>query len=87
MSNKPHLFPWVRVSAKTLNTELNQYQPEALAVLLGGGQQHYDEGYKQLLAIRKRQLKEYMKRVESAGFGERFTNGRSPLPKQYASVA
>jgi len=60
---------------------------EALAVLLGGGQQHYDEGYKQLLAIRKRQLKEYMKRVESAGFGERFTNGRSPLPKQYASVA
>ena len=59
---------------------------EALAVLLGGGQQNYDEGYKQLLAIRKRQLKEYMKRVESAGFGERFTNGRSPLPKQYASM-
>jgi len=59
---------------------------EALAILLGGGRHNYDEGHKQLLAIRRRQLKEYMKRVESAGFGARFENGRSPLPAQYAAM-
>ena len=52
---------------------------EALAVLLGGGRDHYDEGFKKLMAIRKRQLSEYLKRVRSAGFGERFENGRSNL--------
>lgn len=50
---------------------------EALAVLLGGGKDNYDEGFNRLMAIRKRQLSEYMKRVRSAGFGERFENGRS----------
>jgi len=52
---------------------------EALAILLGGGAAHYDEGFKKLMAIRKRQLQEYVKRVRSAGFGERFDNGRSNL--------
>lgn len=52
---------------------------EALAVLLGGGRDKYDEGFKKLMAIRKRQLSEYTKRVRSAGFGERFDNGRSNL--------
>ena len=60
---------------------------EALAILLGGGMQHYDEGHKKLLVIRRRQLKEYMKRVMSAGFGERFENGRSPIPERYAASA
>ena len=60
---------------------------EALAVLLGGGSQHYDEGHKKLLVIRRRQLKEYMKRVISAGFSDRFENGRSPIPAQYAATA
>jgi len=50
---------------------------EALAVLLGGGRDKYDEGFNKLMAIRKRQLQEYMKRVRSAGFGARFENGRS----------
>ncbi len=50
---------------------------EALAVLLGGGKDKYDEGFNKLMAIRKRQLQEYMKRVRSAGFGARFDNGRS----------
>jgi hypothetical protein len=45
---------------------------EALAILLGGGKEHYDEGHKKLLVIRRRQLKEYMQRVRTAGFGERF---------------
>ncbi len=52
---------------------------EALAILLGGGKDHYDEGFNRLMAIRKRQLQEYVKRVRSAGFGERFENGRSNL--------
>jgi len=60
---------------------------EALAILLGGGKQHYDEGHKKLLVIRRRQLKEYMQRVKTAGFGERFENGRSTLPQQYARAA
>jgi len=59
---------------------------EALAILLGGGKQNYDEGHKKLLVIRRRQLKEYMKRVISAGFGERFENGRSPIPERYAAA-
>ena len=52
---------------------------EALAILLGGGKDKYDEGFNKLMAIRKRQLQEYVKRVRSAGFGERFDNGRSNL--------
>ena len=55
-------------------------QGEALAVLLGGGEKNYDEGYRKLLAIRKRQAKEYVQRIRSAGFGERFENGRA-LPE------
>lgn len=52
---------------------------EALAILLGGGVDRYDEGFRKLMAIRKRQLQEYIKRVKSAGFGARFENGRSNL--------
>ena len=59
---------------------------EALAILLGGGKEHYDEGHKKLLVIRRRQLKEYMQRVKTAGFGERFENGRSTVPQQYESA-
>ena len=62
-------------------------QSEALAVLLGGGQKHYDEGYKKLLAIRKRQSREYIQRIKSAGFGERFENGRAnPELMEYAQA-
>jgi hypothetical protein len=52
---------------------------EALAILLGGGKDNYDEGVKQLIAIRRRQVQEYIKRVRSTGFGDRFDNGRSTL--------
>ena len=56
----------------------------ALAVLLGGGEDKIDEGYKTLLAIRQRQVKEYVQRVRVAGFGERFENGRAnPMLEQY----
>ncbi|HZQ36481.1 MAG TPA: hypothetical protein VFD32_11145 [Dehalococcoidia bacterium] len=49
----------------------------ALAVLLGGGEDKIDEGMKILLALRQRQVKEYVQRVRVAGFGERFENGRA----------
>jgi hypothetical protein len=56
----------------------------ALAVLLGGGEDKLDEGYNTLLAIRQRQVKEYVQRVRVAGFGERFENGRAnPMLEQY----
>lgn len=61
---------------------------EALAILLGGGKDKFDEGYRKLLAIRRRQINEYMQRVKSAGFGERFENGRAnPELEKYAQMA
>jgi hypothetical protein len=60
---------------------------EALAVLLGGGTDKYDEGVKLLIAARQRQIKEYVQRVKVAGFGERFENGRaSKMLEQYLKV-
>jgi hypothetical protein len=50
---------------------------EPLAILLGGGIAKFDEGFKKLVALRRRQIQEYKKRVVSAGFGARFENGRS----------
>jgi hypothetical protein len=56
----------------------------ALAILLGGGEDKVDDGYNTLLAIRQRQVKEYVQRVRVAGFGERFENGRAnPMLEQY----
>jgi hypothetical protein len=60
---------------------------ESLAILLGGGLDNYDEGIRKLMAIRRRQLTEYQKRVRSAGFGERFENGRSPIKEMIAASA
>jgi hypothetical protein len=60
---------------------------EALAILLGGGVDKFDEGMKLLLAARQRQVKEYVQRVKVAGFGERFENGRAnPLLKKFLEV-
>ena len=44
---------------------------EALAVLLGGGADKMDEGFRRLLAIRKRQVNEYVHRLEVCGLGDR----------------
>ena len=54
----------------------NTLTSEALAVLLGGGKDKTDEGYKLLMAIRQRQAKEYFQRLKSCGFDERIHNGR-----------
>ena len=59
---------------------------EAFAILLGGGKANYDDGHNKLLVIRRRQLKEYMQRVRTAGFGDRFENGRSNIPQQLAAA-
>ncbi len=44
---------------------------ESLAILLGGGVDKVDLGYQKLLAIRKRQINEYMHRLEVMGLGDR----------------
>ncbi len=46
---------------------------EALAILLGGGksEEQLNEGYKKLLAIRRRQFNEYVHRLEVVGLGDR----------------
>ena len=44
---------------------------ESLAILLGGSSKHMDVGYQKLLAIRKRQINEYMHRLEVIGLGDR----------------
>jgi len=51
----------------------------AISILMGGGADHtsIEEGQKMLLAVRQRQVKEYMQRIRVAGFGERFENGRA----------
>jgi hypothetical protein len=51
----------------------------ALQILLGGGadERSMEEGSRIALAVRQRQVKEYMQRIRVAGFGERFENGRA----------
>jgi hypothetical protein len=55
---------------------------ESLGILLGGGVNRMDEGLSRLLAVRKRQVNEYMHRLEVAGLGERrgrMSNQFSPF--------
>ena len=61
----------------------------AISILMGGGadKSSIEEGQKMLLAVRRRQIKEYMQRVRVAGFGERFENGRAAVAlEQYVSA-
>jgi len=44
---------------------------EAIAILLGGGKDKIDEGYRKFLQVRKKQVNEYMHRLEVAGLGDR----------------
>lgn len=44
---------------------------ESLAILLGGGKDKMDLGFQKLLAVRKRQINEYMHRLEVIGLGDR----------------
>ena len=51
----------------------------ALSILLGGGTDEASlrEGDQIALAVRQRQIKEYMQRVRVAGLGDRFEDGRA----------
>jgi hypothetical protein len=44
---------------------------ESLAILLGGGKDKFDEGIQKFLLLRKRQINEYVHRLEVAGLGDR----------------
>jgi len=55
---------------------------ESLGILLGGGVKRMDEGLKKLLAIRKRQVNEYMHRLEVAGLADR----RQRMSKAFAPM-
>lgn len=44
---------------------------EALAVLMGGGMSNLDRGIQMAMGVRKKQVNEYMHRLEVAGFPER----------------
>ena len=44
---------------------------ESLAILLGGGVDKFDEGVQKFLLLRKRQINEYVHRLEVAGLGDR----------------
>jgi hypothetical protein len=59
----------------------------SLAILLGGGADKAEEGEQIAMAMRQRQIKEYIQRVRVAGFGERFDNGRAmPILQQYIAA-
>ena len=45
---------------------------ESLIVLLGGGKDHADEGFNKFMALRKRQVQEYIHRLTVAGLGDRI---------------
>ncbi|MEX1022326.1 MAG: hypothetical protein WD058_04170, partial [Dehalococcoidia bacterium] len=51
----------------------------ALSILLGGGSDAASiaEGANIAVAVRQRQVKEYIQRVRVAGLGDRFENGRA----------
>ena len=49
----------------------NPMTGEALAILAGGGIEHIDEGFAKVSIMRKRQVNEYMHRLEVIGLGDR----------------
>ncbi len=49
----------------------NPATSEALAILAGGGIQNIDQGFARLMIMRKKQINEYMHRLEVIGLGDR----------------
>jgi hypothetical protein len=69
----------------------NPATSSALSILLGGGVANIDEGRQKLLAIRKRQINEYMHRLEVIGLHERRERMNPELkvfldPPKYATT-
>ena len=44
---------------------------ESLIILLGGDKNNSDEGFNKFMALRKRQVQEYLHRLEVAGLDDR----------------
>ena len=57
---------------------------ESLCILLGGGKDRFDEGVAKFLLLRRRQVKEYLHRLDVAGLGDRRERLGSALA-QYAN--
>ncbi len=55
---------------------------ESLCILLGGGLARFDEGVQKFLLLRKRQISEYVHRLEVAGLGDRRAR-LGPLMAQF----
>ena len=58
---------------------------ECLIVLLGGGRDNPDEGFKKFMALRKRQVHEYIHRLQVAGLGDRVDR-MDPVMKMLLQV-
>ena len=58
---------------------------ESLIVLLGGGKDNADEGFKKFMALRKRQVQEYLHRLEVAGMPDRYDR-MDPIMKMALEV-
>jgi hypothetical protein len=59
---------------------------ESLIVLLGGGKDNADEGFKRFMALRKRQVQEYLHRLTVAGLDDRYDR-MDPLMKMALEAA
>lgn len=57
---------------------------ESLCILLGGGKDRFDEGVAKFLLLRRRQVKEYLHRLDVAGLGDR-RDRLGPALAQYAN--
>lgn len=58
---------------------------ESLCILLGGGKDKFDEGLEKFLLLRKRQVNEYLHRLEVAGLGDRKER-IGPLMRQFVDA-
>jgi hypothetical protein len=59
---------------------------ESLCVLLGGGKEKFDEGLQKFLLLRKRQINEYVHRLDVVGLGDRRQR-LGPLMAQFLDPA
>ena len=57
---------------------------EALAVLMGGGLKNLDKGIQMAMSVRRKQVNEYMHRLEVAGFADR-RDRMHPMLKMFLS--
>jgi hypothetical protein len=82
--------PWRREEIHSYLDEAENADPEtgtfgiqvaeALILLLGGGRDNVDEGFNKFMALRKRQVQEYLHRLRVAGLEDRYDR-MDPLMK------